>query len=80
MRQHKGRLFHHILTLSNHLRCDFSISVKEMLEDDVNGLLKEISVVIAQGSDVLFVGRCDNFLLRVASIKGTSLKVCINYL
>ena len=49
----KIRLFDHILTLNKHLRCNFSIIIKDMLEDDSDGLIDEFGVAIAQGSDVL---------------------------
>ena len=58
----KSPLFHHILTLGKHIRRDFCISVKYMLGDYVNDILDGVIVVIAQGSDLLHVDRCDDFL------------------
>ena len=55
-------IYDHILTLGKHLRYDFYISVEEILEDDVDGLLDGVSVVIAQISDVLRVNRYDDLL------------------
>ena len=45
-----------------HLRCDFFIIVKEIIEDNSDFLLGGVSVVIAQGSDVLCVDSCGNLL------------------
>ena len=56
-------MFDYIFTLGKHLRCDFPMGIKEMLEDDVNGFLGGVSIVIAQSSDVLRVERCDDLLL-----------------
>ena len=42
--------------MGKHLRCDFSMGIKEMLEDVVYGLLGEFFVSINQGSDVLRFG------------------------
>ena len=33
-----------------------------MIEDDVYGIIDKVSDAIAQGSDVLHVGRCDDFM------------------
>ena len=55
-------MFDHILTLDKHLRCDFYISVEDMLEDEVDCLIDGFSVSIEQGSDVLFIERCDKLL------------------
>ena len=35
----KSHLFEKILTLGKHLKCNFSVGTKEILEDDVNGIL-----------------------------------------
>ena len=47
--------------------CDFPISVEEMLEDDVNGLLYGVIFVIAQDSGVIHANSCDYFCRREAS-------------
>ena len=48
------------------MKYDFTISVEYMLEDDVGGIIDGVSVVTAQGSDVLCVDICDNFLSQVS--------------
>ena len=58
----KSNLFDHILTFGKHLRCNFDISVKEIPEDDVDGIIYGVGVVISQGSDVFRVNICDDFL------------------
>ena len=58
----KSNLFCHILTSGKHLRCDFSTSAEEMLNDDVNGIIDGVSVTILQGSDVLCDDSYDGFL------------------
>ena len=59
----KSHLFDHIITLGKHLRCDFDISFKNMIEDDVDGLIEGVISVIVQGSYVPSVDSCDDFLL-----------------
>ena len=59
----KSRLFDHILTLGNHLRCYFAIGIEDILNDEINGLLDGVGIMIAQGSDALQFVRCDDFLL-----------------
>ena len=49
--------------LGKHLRFYLAISVEEMLEDDVNGLLDVVSVTITQGTAVLCVNISDYLLL-----------------
>ena len=44
------------------MRCEFSIVIKEILEDDANGLLDGVGIVNRQGSGVLCVEICDYFL------------------
>ena len=61
--QIKIHLFDHILRLGRHLRCDFSIGIEEMLEDDIDDLLDRVCIPIAQSSDVLHVDGYDDFLL-----------------
>ena len=58
----KGHIFDHILTLGNHLRCDFSISVEEMLDNDADGILDGFSFSIVKISDVLRVNSCSGLL------------------
>ena len=58
----KIHLFGHIIMLVKHLRCDFSISFEEMLEDEVYSLLGVVSVAIVQSSDVLRIDRCGGLL------------------
>ena len=52
----------HILMLDKHLRCDFSISIEKIPEDDADGLLDEVIFLIVQGSNVIFVDMCDDLL------------------
>lgn len=40
-------MFVNILTLDNHLRCGFTIDIKEMLEDDIDVLLNGVVIMIA---------------------------------
>ena len=58
----KSHLFYHILMLDNNLRCDFTIGIKEMLEDDVYGILDGVIVMITQVRNVLYVDSCDDFM------------------
>ena len=58
----KSHLFYHILTLVKDHRCDFTISVEDIIEDCVNGILDGVSAEIVQYSDVLFLNSCDDFL------------------
>ena len=60
-------IFDDILTSGKHMVCDFPISVEEMLEDDVNGLLYGVIFVIAQDSGVIHANSCDYFCRREAS-------------
>ena len=48
--------------MGKNLRCDFAISVEEMLDDDVNVLLDGVIVAIEKVSAVLCISSCDNFL------------------
>ena len=58
----KSHLFDHILVLGKHLRCDFSMAIKEVLEDDVGDFLDEGSIFIVQSSNVLSFDSCDDLL------------------
>ena len=66
--------------MGKHLRCDFSVGIEEMLEDDVDGIIDGFSFAIVQISGVIFFNSCDDFLLRSASTERTFLKFQINYL
>ena len=59
----KTHLFDNVLTLGKHIKCNFSVAIKYMIEDDADGHLDGVSIEIAQDSDVINVGRCDCFLL-----------------
>ena len=58
----KSHLFDNIITLGKHLKCNFAIGIEEMLEDDVDGILDGVVIVIAQGSDLIRANSCDYFL------------------
>ena len=58
----KIHLFDRTLTPDTHLRCDFAIGIKEMLEDEVDGILDVVVIAITQGSDVIHVDKCDYLL------------------
>ena len=58
----KSHLFDNIITLGKHLKCNFAIGIEEMLEDDVDGILDGVVIVIAQGSDLLCANSCEYFL------------------
>ena len=60
----KSHMFDQILTLDNHMKCDFPISAKNLIDYTVDDLLGEFIFAIAQGTDVLRVNSCDNFLLQ----------------
>ena len=55
-------MFDHIRTLGKYLRCDFTIGIKEILEDDVNCLLDGVCITISQVGNVICVDSCDYFL------------------
>ena len=48
--------------LDKHLSCYFSISVEDILEDDINGILDGVSAEIAQGSYLICIDSCEHFL------------------
>ena len=48
--------------MGKHLRCDFSVAIEEMLEDDVDGIIDGFSFAFVQISGVVFVNSCDDFL------------------
>ena len=54
-------MFDHILKLGNLLRCDFSVGIRDILNNDVDGILDGVGIEIAQGSDVSHVDICDIF-------------------
>ena len=62
----KSHLFDQIVLLGKHLSYNFSMGIKEMLEDDVDCFLGGGSIVIAQSIDVLSVDSCDDFLSCVS--------------
>ena len=55
----KIHLFDHILMLGKHMRCDLFVGIKEMLEDDVGGILYEVIIKISKSSGVLHIYSCD---------------------
>ena len=59
----KSHLFDHILTLDKNLMCNFTIGIKEMLEDDVGGLLGGFGIMITQGRNLLCINGSNDFLL-----------------
>ena len=40
----KSRIFDHIIKIGKHLRCDFSIGIKDILEDAIDGLLGGVNI------------------------------------
>ena len=48
--------------LGKNMRCDFDISAENMLKEKLYGFLDGVGVATAQGSGVLRVDICDNFL------------------
>ena len=49
----KSHMFSHILTMGKYLRCCFSIVIKEILENDADGLLGVVGIATTQVSDLV---------------------------
>ena len=65
--------------MGKHLRCDFSVAIEKMLEDDVDGIIDGFSFAFVQISGVILSTSVMISCLRADSTKRTSLKVRINY-
>ena len=59
----KSHLFDHIPNPVKHMRGDFLVGIKEMIEDDAGGLLGGVGIEIYQGSDLLRIYIYDHLLL-----------------